>query len=80
VPIELLGTCFQNFQIGHLRDDEGFVSTWYDKDDASSGTQIYHFSPGKIDDTLYFTTENYPLGVVPTVCTTGLFPYAMVAL
>jgi hypothetical protein len=45
--------------INHLRDTEGFVTTWYDKDNATDETQIYHFSPGKIDDDLYFTTENY---------------------
>ena len=56
------------------------MSTWYDKDDATDQTQTYHFSPRKVDDTIYFTTENYQLGVVPTECTTGLFPYAIVTM
>jgi len=32
MPVSLMPTCFSNYYIGHLRDGQGFVRTWYDQD------------------------------------------------
>ena len=31
MPISLIQTCFNEVDIAHLKDGEGFVRTWYDK-------------------------------------------------
>jgi hypothetical protein len=32
LDIDLFIICFDGYLINHLRDSEGFVTTWYDKD------------------------------------------------
>ena len=65
MPISQLTTCFAYFYIGHLRDNQGFVRTWFDQENAADKTTYtYTWSPNKIVDTVYISVENYPLNLV----------------
>merc|ERR1719498_1291578 len=72
-PIEALlnGHCFDMYDIGHLRDDEGFVETWYDEIGDDESTNYYYFTPDTFDSDIYFTAESYSYNIVPLTCTTG---------
>ena len=60
-----------------MRDSEGYVQTWYDRDNDNGYTKTYKFAPKKVNGAIYVTTENYPLGVVPEACLTS--PYTAIA-
>jgi hypothetical protein len=54
-----------------LRDSEGYVKTWYDKDNDNGYTKTYKFAPKKVNGTIYVTVENYPYLVVHGACLTS---------
>ena len=60
--------CFEGYFIGHIRDSEGYVRTWYDNDKDDGTQKTFTFSPGSVNDTVYISVENYGLGVVPEKC------------
>ena len=69
MPVSQLTTCFAYFYIGHLRDNQGFVRTWFDQENAADKTTYtYTWSPNKIVDTVYISVENYPLNLVSSAC------------
>lgn len=74
--------CFDDFQIGHYRAAEGYVDTWYDRENDSTGSMdVYTVTPTAQSGDLYFTVETYYLGMVPSLC--QLFwdtPFAMWSL
>lgn len=80
MPVSLMPTCFSKYYIGHLRDGQGFVRTWYDQDKATETATTYTWNPAVINDTVYFSVENYPLGVVSPACLTGGKSAALVNL
>jgi hypothetical protein len=43
-----------------LRDSEGYVKTWYDKENDDGTTKTYLFSPKEINGPVYVSVENYP--------------------
>ena len=57
-----------SYNIGHLRDSEGFVKTWYDKENDDGSTTTYKFSPKAVTSDVYVSVENYPDYVVPESC------------
>jgi hypothetical protein len=58
--------CISSFQIGHLRDSEGYSKTWFDEEQVSKDTGFYYYNlevPTTIGDNsqIYFTVESsYP--------------------
>lgn len=72
---EFLG-CFDEWQIAHYRDAEGYSGNWYDVDDGQSWfeddyTVITHDKKGD----LYFTLESYYYGMIPLPCTYFKVPF-----
>ena len=66
--------CFDDWQIGHYRQSEGYKDTWYDRDGVFE--TIFHAYPKYFVDVpaksgdLYFTTETYYYNSVSTGCHT----------
>jgi len=73
LPVSLMPTCFGDYLIGHLRDGEGFVRTWFDQEKASETTSTFTWTPNQINDTVYVSVENYPLNLVPAPCLSNNF-------
>lgn len=63
--------CFNWISIGHNREPDGFVETWYDEIDAGSEPFFYYFTAPSQDQAIYFTVETYSYNIVPEKCTTG---------
>lgn len=73
--------CVSDYQIGHMRNGEGYTNTWYDVDDESNFEE-WSGEYGANDETkqdftvtvprnsgdLYFTAESYITGMVPDDC------------
>jgi hypothetical protein len=52
--------CFQQYQIAHVRDQEGFVETWYDLENDVTGTEkTYSFEVSGSDSDIYISSETY---------------------
>lgn len=68
MPVSLIPTCFGNYYIGHLRDGQGFVRSWFDQESASAAATTFTWTPNTINDTVYVSVENYPLNLVPSAC------------
>ena len=72
---EFLG-CFDDFQIAHYRDDEGFTDNWFDVEGTGSFNGDTHTVsvPAKNGD-LYFTVESYYYAMIPYTCQFWSVPY-----
>jgi hypothetical protein len=67
-----LQTCFSQYEIGHYRDPEGYVRSWYDEDNLWEdlfhiGRDYFVTVPEK-DGDLYLAAETYYYGVTPIIC------------
>lgn len=63
-------TCFDDFNIAHYRNSEGYTDNWYDHwEDTSGASEDYTITTAS-DQTgdLYFTVETYYLGQVSYFC------------
>lgn len=65
--------CVSSLQIGHLRDSEGYVKTWFDEEQVSKEEGWYHYDlvvPDTIgaDSHIYFTVESYYQEYIPEEC------------
>ena len=73
-------TCFDDFQIAHYRDNEGYSDDWYDKEtDDGQMTQFEVTVPAQNGD-LYFSVDGFYQGAVPQSCFNGDFPIMYVAI
>ena len=63
--------CFNQIQIGHIRDNDGFSDNWYDKINTDENYYTYFFEIPKVDNEIYVTVETYYQDVIPNECTTG---------
>ena len=63
--------CFDYYEIGHERTDEGYVDTWYDEIDDDETWKYYYFTPDTNGSDIYFTVESYSYAIIPSVCTFG---------
>lgn len=63
--------CFNYIEIGHMRDDEGFVETWYDVTNDDESYHTFTFTPTSFNSDIYFTVETYFYNLIPLSCTTG---------
>lgn len=52
-------TCFQDYQIGHYRHDEGYSSTWYDIEDNDKSERTFTITMPLKDGDIYLGTETY---------------------
>lgn len=66
-----VGYCFKDVHIGHYRDGEGFVETWYDVIDANEDYYTFSYEVSTNAQPVYFTVETYLLNIIPPGCTTG---------
>ena len=63
--------CFDDVQIGHYRDGEGYKSVWYDHEDSTlADDALVTYSIGSVqkDGELYFTVESYYNHMLPSAC------------
>ena len=51
--------CFYDYQIGHLRQNEGYVDTWYDQENDNGSEKAYKFQPPYRRGDLYISVESY---------------------
>lgn len=69
--------CFDDFQIGHYRDDEGYTDNWIDSEaDGSWSTDSYTVTPPAQSGDLYFSVETYYYGMIPYLCQFWSAPYS----
>ena len=64
--------CFDQYEIGHYRDPEGYTRSWYDSDNLLDdilhiGKDYFITVPEK-DDDIYLAAETYYYGVTPLRC------------
>jgi hypothetical protein len=82
--------CFYDFQIAHLRDDEGYSKDWYDVEDDPTplgmatlfGSTVFFITvPAKSGD-LYIEVESYFWGIMNPKChpLLGLPPYLSMSI
>lgn len=73
VPMEAMRNqyCFDYAEIGHVRDDEGFVETWYDVTGDDEAFHTFTFAPTSFNSDIYFSVETYSYNLIPLTCTTG---------
>lgn len=62
--------CFDDYQIAHYRDGEGYKSYWYDVDDDDRwfGSDSYFITPPAKSGDLYIQVETYFYGVMHPAC------------
>lgn len=77
VPIDTLkaGKCFNDYQVAHVRDSEGYSDNWYDAENMGSDYKDYHVVLPKVNGDLYFSVDTYYHDVVPAECVEGPFTY-----
>lgn len=77
MPVADLPTCFESYQIAHLRESEGYIDTWYDKeDDTDLTTEGYFFRlDPDVDSDIYVFAETYAHNIIPIQCTATDNPY-----
>jgi hypothetical protein len=51
--------CVSNYEIAHMRDSEGYVSSWYDAENMDENFHNYYVTVPENDGVLYFTVETY---------------------
>ena len=66
--------CFYDYQIGHLRQSEGYVDTWYDRENDDGTEKSYKFQPPYRRGDLYISVESYYMQMIPNTCTNGVNP------
>lgn len=67
--------CFDDWQIGHMRNGEGYKDVWYDRDgfyESLFNVPSYHIDVPAKEGDLYFSTETYWYNTVSTSCHTYL--------
>lgn len=65
---EFLG-CFDEFQIAHYRDNEGYSDNWIDVEDGQSWYEDdFSMIINEKKGDLYFTVESYYYGMIPALC------------
>lgn len=71
------GECLNSIQIAHMRDDDGYQSTWYDQEDVESDsiTFTYYIEPTSNEHDIYISAESYFYQVVPLECIQGYAEY-----
>ena len=54
-------TCISSIQVGHLRDAEGYTSTWFDEEAVVSDSKEYYykFTAPIANSYLYFTVDSF---------------------
>lgn len=64
--------CFDEYQIAHYRDVEGYKRSWYDRDNVFETLfhdhLDYNIDIPANDGDLYITTETYYINTVSTGC------------
>ena len=60
--------CFQQYQIAHVRDKEGFVETWYDFENDNGIEKSYQIKVSASDSDIYISSETYYYQMVPLDC------------
>ena len=62
--------CISSVQVGHLRDAEGYTSTWFDQEAVTSNNEEYYYSfTAPVDNSyLYFTVESFFQIYIPEGC------------
>lgn len=70
-----VGFCFQDIQIGHNREADGFELTWYDQIDATEDLYLFYYEPSTSTHGIYVSVESYLQEQVPSECTTGTDSY-----
>jgi hypothetical protein len=57
-------------ELGHLRDDEGYTSTWFDEEAVSDQDATYYYTvvAPVADSYLYFTAESFYQHTIPDDC------------
>jgi hypothetical protein len=74
---EFLG-CFDDFQIAHYRDDEGYTDNWFDSESlGSKWSSRYTVTVPEQSDDLYFSVETYYYGMIPYLCQLWDAPFSM---
>jgi hypothetical protein len=74
-------TCFQDYQVGHYRNEEGYSSTWYDVEDNDASERVFEITVPAQSGDLYFSAETYYQGTIPANCQWGsAAPYVIVKL
>jgi len=69
VSDDLFRTCFQDFQIGHYRDGDGYSNDWYDKEGDGGGRNVYSVNMPANNGDLYIKTDTYHHSSIPAgVC------------
>jgi hypothetical protein len=63
-----VGFCFDDIQIGHYRDPEGYLSTWIDCIDCGDEEYYYEYTATTNRHPIYFTLETYSYAIIPEVC------------
>jgi len=58
-------TCFQDFQIGHYRDGDGYSNDWYDKEGDGGGRNVYSVNVPANNGDLYIKSNTYHHSSVP---------------
>jgi len=66
-------SCFDSYEIGHNRESEGFVDTWYDKEGGDESFYSHYFTTDSTSSDIYFTVETYGHSIVPLACTSGTY-------
>ena len=65
--------CITGLQIGHLRESEGYVKTWFDEEQVPKQTEDFHYTvtvPSSVgaDSDIYITVESYYQFFTPHEC------------
>ena len=66
--------CFFDYQIGHIRHNEGYTDKWYDLENDDGSEKIYKFQPLKKRGDIYLSIESYFQQMIPKECTRGVNP------
>lgn len=70
------GPCISGVIWAFLRDDEGYVGTWYDYEkDQDSTWEDYTFKVATNTDDIYVTVESYYSELIPSECSRGNIAY-----
>lgn len=67
-------TCFDDFQIAHYRENEGYSDNWFDMEGDDGRDRSYFFKIPEKNGDLYFTVDSYYQGTVPDNCWGGNYP------
>lgn len=67
MEFESIIRCFADISIAHFRDDEGYVSSWYDVvgDPAENHWHDHFFEMKEMSGDIYVSVETYSQRIVP---------------